>query len=283
MSEQIKWAPPAKSELFAAFQYVSGALVACEGQTNGATHAESAEQTWAAWETVQALPDAALMVLKCDDRVSLGTLNGGVIIEGSSKMNIGLVRTSTRGLAPVAPAPGRIRALESQDRFRRTFWNVLSRLQGANMPRAFEFDLAGVTGQIRAARGEITFAGDFLNPADFVGELRAACAIEEDVKYTLADVGSNAKAKTFSVLDLLNEVVAADPSGAYTFEGDGWPIIIAENAKVSVVQMLSSLARTLSARDGGKGTSRISVLSGSGVPLLSGSISANGAVRYEVS
>lgn len=283
VSQEFNWVPPANSELIAAFQYGSGTLVACDGQSDGEGHTASADQTWAAWETVQGLPDAALMVLKCDDRVSLGAINGGIIIEGRSKMNIGLVRASTRKLAPVAPAFRRSPALDSQDRFRRTFWKVLSRLQGAKLPRAFEFYLAGVTGQIHAARGEITFSGDFLNPADFVGELRAACAIEEDVRYTLGDVESNASAEKFSTRDLLHEVVPTDPSGAYIFERKGWPIAIADKAEVSVVQMLSSLTSTFSAKDAGKGSSRISVLSGSNLPLLSGSISADGTVRYEVS
>lgn len=282
MTEQVNWVPPSNSELIAAFQYGSGTLVACDGKDGDASHTASAEQTLTAWVAAQKLPDAAMMVLKSDNRVSLGALNGGVIIEGLSKMNIGLLRASTRKLAPIPPAVSRAPKLASDDRFRRTFWAVLTRLQGARMPRTFEFDLAGVTGQICVADEKITFEGDFLNPDDFVGELRAACAIEEEVRYTLGTVSKDQRAEKFTLRDVLDQVVATDPAGGFTFEGDGWPVSVAETADVAMVQMLSSLTSTLNARDGGKGTARLSVLSGANLPLLSGNISTDGTVRYEV-
>lgn len=282
MAHETNWSPPNTGEFFAAYQYGNGALVPVTGQTHSQTHEQQAQQTWDAFATAHRFPDAAVMILKSDAGVSLGALNGGVIIEGRNKMNIGLLMASTRRLLPVKITTGLAKSISSQDRFRRAFWAVLTRIEAAVLPRVMTFNLAGVIGSIQIENGKLTFSGDFLNPADFVGELRAACAIEDDVKFTLGAFDASAKGPTFTISDLLEEVVGATGEDTFEFDADGWPLTIAEGTTFATVQHLSNLANTLGQRDEGSGTATLTVLSSANTPIVSGKLTENGSVRFSV-
>jgi hypothetical protein len=196
----------------------------------------------ALWQAAQTLPDAAFMVVKSGDATSLAVKKGGLIIEGHSKLNIGLVRVSTRLLAPDIDGASEDYALVSNDSFYRTFWNIIRRLDCAVVPRCMRFSLGNAGGEVHVNNGKLRFSGDFLTTADFVEGLEAACEANEDVKYTLLSDQEEPETPVYSLHDLMEHVLTTRSEMDLSFDGEGRPISYDRSISVSVIQSLSAVA-----------------------------------------
>ncbi len=269
---------PRSSALSAAYQYNDGRLAACSGQDDIEQHLPAARTTLAVWDAAQRLERAALMVLKSKDAVSIGTLNGGVIVEGRDQLNIGLVRAATRGLDPIRTTTAAKCHFKSDDRFRSAFWAVITRLHGAVLPRTFQFELAGTRGTITSKDNKFVCAGDFTNPHDFIGELRAACQIEEQVAYSLAATEDTPAGASFDLSDLIKEVTPVDPANTYTFDKDGWPLTCRSEPDFGMMRTLSAMACALRTR----GDTTVTVFSGDNSKIVSGSLKVDQDARFLV-
>ena len=274
------WSVPRSNHLVAAFHYASGELVACSGQDDVAAHEESAQKTFAIWKVAQSLPDAALMIVKAQERIFLGARNGGLIVEGQNALNIGLFRAASKQLPAATFKNATTHYLTSEDRFRRAFWAIISRFHATVLPRTFVFDLAGVSGTVRIKDGVLEFAGDFSNPADFVGELRAASAVEEGVSYSLIAHQDTEDQTGYTLAELLGQIVQVSDKDTFVFDADGWPVSIPDGAEFRMVQNLSSIASALRAQ-GGDGTT-LSILSEANLPSLTGKSLPDGKVEFRL-
>jgi len=116
---------PKSSALLGVYQFETGKLVASENLPDSDDHLGDANATLEIWKKAQGLSDTQMLVVKSRDRVSLAMLNGGLVIEGRSKLNIGLVRTAAKHLDPVKLQIASATHLASEDRFRRAFWTIM--------------------------------------------------------------------------------------------------------------------------------------------------------------
>ncbi len=270
---------PQSTEVHSSYQYASGDLVVCGDKGGTPENLTEAKATHSIWESAQRLTDAAMIVVKSGQRVSIAALNGGLIVQGSSKLNIGLFRAATRHLEPVPSTIAATTQMKSDDRFRRAYWSVLQRLNGAVLPRTFLFDLAGLRGTITVRDGQLSFAGDFTNPKEFVGELRAACQVSDDVMFTLEELKDEPAGPFFTLTELLQEVAPDTEADAYIFDAEGWPVACKGTADFGTLQTLSLIAKALSTC--GDATKDLTVYSNTNRPLLSGSLMADGNMRFE--
>ncbi len=282
MSQSNDLLLPSSREILAAYQYDGGKLRPCAANDHDPEHLPTAEATLAVWDAAHRLGDSTMMVLKSDQKSSIGILNGGLIIEGLRKLNVGIIRAATRSLDPVRMTTAATCYLDTEDRFRRALWAVMSRLHGATLSRTFQFELAGTSGTITIRDNQLTFAGDFKNPADFVGELRTACQIEENVQYTLGEPGATPAGDLFELSDLIKEVATVTAAECYMFDEEGWPTGCPDDVDFAMVQILSTMTRAMSSRDASKGDTSITVFSASSQPMLSGSVMPDGSARFEL-
>lgn len=280
LTDICNWSVPRSNHLVAAFHYGSGELVACSGQDDVTAHEEAAQKTFAIWKAAQTLPNAALMILKAQEKIFLGARNGGLIVEGQKALNIGLFRAASKQLPVATFKNATTHYLTSEDRFRRPFWAIISRFHATALPRTFAFDMAGIQGTVRIKDGLLKFGGDFSNPADFVGELRAASSVEEGISYSLVADDDSADHTSYTLAALLGEVVQASGDETFVLDAEGWPISIPDGADFGMVQNLSSIASALRAQ--GKDGTTLSVLSESNLPTLTGKSLADGLVEFRL-
>ncbi|SFI25730.1 hypothetical protein [Jannaschia pohangensis] len=266
--------------MIAAFHYVDDELRPCIGQDDVSDHAPAAAETLALWTAAQGLGKASIMMLKSDGRVHLAAATGGLIVEAQDTLNIGLMRASSKTLAPARPDHRTSFKLPSDDRFRRAFWAVVSRLHASVLPRTFAFELAQAQGTISVADGSLRFDGDFTDPATFVAALRKACTGKKAVRYTLADDDGPQDAPPFTLSDLLAQVTDESGSGEFVFDADGWPLASAAGSDFATVQALSAIAAGLLGRN--RETSSISVLSDSNSVILTGTTSSEGYASFNL-
>lgn len=266
--------------LLAAFNYEGGELIALGDQDVAAQHLVAAQASLSVWAAAQRLTDAALMIVKDGDNISIGTVNGGIIAEGKSTLNIGLFRAATRSLPAVTSGAAIETHMTSEDRFRRSAWTVMSRLHTAVLPRCFQFNFGGVKGKITVNEGRLSFSGDFLTPQDFILELSAACEIDEEVKYSLGPVKTHPKGKDYALSELIQQLAPAAGYDACVFDAEGWPVSCAVDVDFATIQILSNIAKALHSKIGQKGETKISVMSSSNASILSGAVHADGFTHF---
>lgn len=282
MSNTEIWAAPKSDAMLGAYRIEGDKLSSC-GAVHDASQDDSALQTLSVWHASQKLPGAALLVVKSDKATSLGVRNGGLIIEGRDKLNIGMMCASTRTLAPAELSEDIEPALTSDDRFRRAFWATICRLQSTVLPRCFQFYLDGVEGKVHISNGELRFTGDFLNPANFVEELRAACEVGEGIKYTLLDDTTQPDVPAFAVSDLIAHVAKQSDDESYRFAADGWPIECAELQSVDLILSLSGIAAASSRMKQHSTPLSVMVLSAENSTLVRGQTQEDGAMQFRLS
>ncbi len=271
----LEWSVPKIDGLRAAFEDSPEGLAAIAGQNNVDAMRPRAELTRALWHAAQQVPDAAMMLVKSEAGASIALLNGGLVIEGTAKVNLGLVRASTRNLEPQAPAFDPAQHRPSATRLRRSLWQILSRLNGAQMPRIYDFDIAGVRCQVQSEAGALRFAGELSDPARFVAALTKACETETEISYTLADKGADFGDTVFSSIDILMQVCDKSDDAAMEFDPDGWPLTCALAIDFSALQMLSQIAVAACAMSDQNGDLSLSVLSAANKPVLTGHTTAD--------
>lgn len=244
MSKMENWTAPRGDAVLATYRIMSGKLHMANPQQNE-THRARARLTLALWKAAQAFPDVAMMVVNSQNETSLGICNGGIIVEGQSKLNIGLFRATTRDLSPVE-MPLQIRPpMPTKDRFRRAFWAVISQLSGSVLPRVFEYKFGGTTGIVHAQDERLRFSGDCTTPDDFVAELRAASEVEDDVTYTLLRFDGWPDGNDCSVTDLIGQIAAPSDKQTSVFDLEGWPLQYDARQSASVICDLSTMASAI--------------------------------------
>lgn len=272
----MQWTAPKIDGLRAAFFATADGLVPADGQGDLSKFEERAALTRALWTATQQVPDAAMMLVKSEAGASIGLLNGGLVVEGTAKINLGIVRAKTRQLDPqhlVVDETG----YHNPDatRVRRHLWQILDRLSGAHLPRVYGFDLAGVTGQIHAAGGILRFGGGFDDPAGFVAALSAACHDDGQVAYTLEDLHDEFGETVFTCGDVLVALEGVDVADTFEFDPDGWPLSCPQTADFAQIRLLSRIAVAACAMSDVNGDLTLTAMSGANKPVLTGKTTAD--------
>lgn len=280
MSISQAWQVPKNEALLAAYRINGEALERCDPEQNK-DHDDDARHTMWVLQASQTLADAALVVVKSETATSLGVRNGGLIVEGRENLNIGLVRASTRSLTPAGLYFDMEPKVACADRFQRTFWAIVFRLQNTTMPRCFEFFLDGVEGQIHINDGELRFTGDFLTPANFVDELRAACEVGDGIKYRLLADCSQHDGDAYSVADLMVHVAKQTDSDSSKFDANGWPLEYANEHSADKILSMSKMAASSNLMKHHSGPLSILVLSEENRPLMMGKRHADGIIEFQ--
>lgn len=278
----MQWTVPNIDGLRGAFYVTPDGLAPVEGQGDLPELQTRAALTNALWLAVQQLPDTAMMLVKSEAGASIGLLAGGLVFEGTRKINLGLVRAATRALEP-QPRTLDVQHTPSATKFRRSLWQILGRLQGANIPRVFSFKFGGVSGQIHSQAGQLRFAGDFTDPASFVAALTAACDADDSVAYTLEDLHDDFAAETFTSGDILTQVVDAGDAGTFEFDPEGWPLSCDPAADFETIKMLSHIAVAACAMSDENGDLTLTALSDANRPRLSGKTTQDRSMELSLS
>lgn len=264
----MDWTVPKIDGLRAAFRQVEEGIAPADPDDAGEAFRNRAALTSALWRATQQWPDAAMMLVKSDAGTSIGLLNGGLIIEGSAKLNLGLVRAKTRELTPVAAAP-EVGEIPSANRLRRSTWQILTRLQDAQVPRVYRFKFGDQTGQVRSDGGTLRFGEGFADPAAFMAALTAACESEGELAYTLDDLSDDFGDATYQCGDLLH-VITDDGNAAFEFDPEGWPLSCPKATDFITIKMLSAVAIAACAMSDQNGDLSLSVMSDDNRVILSG-------------
>ncbi len=236
-----EWSAPRCDAIQAAYRIVSGQLRSCNAHTGDAFR-DRARKTYSLWKAAKSFPDASMLVVKSGSATSLGIRNGGIIVEGEATLNVGLFRAATRSLQPVTEPVTQDTSIKFSGRFQHVFWEIMNRLQGSVMPRAYAFEFGSVAGAIHADSGQFRFSGDFLTPSAFVAELRAACQVEDEGSFTLIQYDPKPDVQDYSFDDVLAEVSEAADDGQFTFSHEGWPLALATGHAPEAVQGLAAMA-----------------------------------------
>lgn len=278
----MQWTVPNIDGLRGAFHETPDGLAPVDGQGDLSELQTRATLTRALWVAVQQVPDTAMMLVKSDVGASIGLLAGGLVVEGTRKINLGLVRAATRALDP-QPLNLDLQQAPTATRFRRSLWQILGRLHGANMPRVYSFEFGGVSGQIRSEADALRFGGGFTDPASFVAALTAACDGDGSVAYTLEDLHDDFAAETFTSGDILTQVVDASGAGQFEFDPEGWPLSCDPSADFGTIQMLSHIAVAACAMSDENGDLTLTAMSDANQPRLSGKTTEDRSMTLSLS
>ncbi len=233
------------ADFVAGFSMKSGALKAFDGSQPAADDVERAERTNALWRCVQDLGDASMMLVRDGKRMSVGARAGGVIVEGRDKLNVGLVRGAIKSEPHVDQDFSDTANLTFDTHVRDTVWAVISRIGLCSIDRSYQFRMAGVEGYVTSRSGALTFEGDFLTERDFVGELRAAAEIREEIDYTVVDLREGDPNNSFSITDLLVGYGPTVIGDQWCFDAMGWPAVVPASASFDVLQSYTRVVQAL--------------------------------------
>lgn len=279
MDDARVWSLPRSKDVTAIFRHDALQLTQVLGQDDVPVDPTIAQKMLSLWKAGQALQDAALMAVRSADGVALAMRNGGFIVIGTPSLNIGLLRAAAKKFPTVTTGSDPAWTIDTSDRFRKVFWEIVTRLDTTVLPRCFDLDIAGVRGQIAAENGTLRFAGDFTTPEAFVAELRAASKIDDDIRYTLTAKQPKSLSDPYSTADLLAQVATLSSDDSFTFDADGWPLTCPAGAAFGFVRTLSAIAAGFAACEGPDAT--LSILSDANLPLVTARRGENGAVTLK--
>ena len=270
------WSLPQSKDLIAVFRHQSGELTQVMGQEESRDNFVTPDQILSLWQAAGAMTGSALLTLRSASGVALAMRNGGLIVLGRRSLNIGLLRAASKQFLPESTSVAPVWSIATKDRFQKVFWEIVTRLDAAVLPRCFAFDIARVTGQISVENGALRFTGDFTTPAAFVAELRAASSINDDIRYKLVPPQDNAAAPSYSIADLLDQVVAPSQDDSMTFDPSGWPLTFPAGDDFSRIRTLSAIATGFAAYD--REDAKLAILSDANLPLVTGTRDGDGNV-----
>lgn len=265
----MQWTVPKIDGLRGAFYATPDGLAPVDGQADLSDLEARAELTRALWAAVQKVPDTAMMLVKSEVGASIGLLAGGLVVEGTRKINLGLVRAATRALDPQSLTLD-MQQVPSATRFRRSLWQILERLHGAGIPRVYSFEFAGVSGRVHSQAGDLRFGGGFTDPDSFVAALVAACDGDGSVAYSLGDPNDDFADQTFTSGDILTQVVDASDPGTFEYDPEGWPLSCDPSADFGTIQMLSHISVAACAMSDENGDLTLTAMSDANRPRLTG-------------
>ncbi len=204
---------------------------------------ELAQRTIDLWALSHRVPGAHTMILRTPARTLVASLSNGLIIHGTSGLNLGLLlrdlRTGADIAPPTAPIPG---PMTFDDGFKTTMWTIAERLASAELPRVLSFDIGGTAVELHVHRHRVQILSGVESAAAFADLVWIAARDGKQTSYSLADYRSPAGGETLSPADFLAQPTAAS---GWSVGADGWIQHCPPDADLGAIERSMRIARLL--------------------------------------
>lgn len=231
---------------------------------SGPAMADAAVKTRALWASLDGLmPETAMMVAKRDGAISIASRKGGLIIEASGAVNLGILRGALQNEGMVAP--GLSHVLSATSPGPRALWSLADWIEQIEASREMQVDAGEQSITVWAQKGRFALPAG-LTPSDLAKAVLAAGRASKPVELSYNPwsngPGNAAPKMAYRPIDLFARTPSA--TAEWVLDDTGCPKTLPRSATLQDVAQAATLGENLLRWADGE-PSEISVLNGNAV------------------